>query len=85
MGEPALATEEAVEIKIGVQDTARELAFDSNDTPESVTAAYEKALATDGLLTLKDDRDRTIVVPASKIAYLEIAAATRGRVGFGSL
>lgn len=78
-------TEDAVEIKIGVQETARELSFESNDTPDSVTAAYEAALATGGLLTLKDERDRTIVVPAAKIAYLEIGAASRGKVGFGAL
>lgn len=73
-----------MEIRIGVQDTARELSFDSEDSPESVSAAYEKALAAGGLLSLKDDRGRTIIVPAAKIAYLEIGPASRGRVGFGS-
>ena len=74
-----------MEIKIGVQDTVRELAFESNDSPADVTATFEQALASGGLLTLKDERDRTIVVPAAKVAYLEIGAATRGKVGFGSL
>lgn len=73
-----------MEIKIGVQETARELSFDSDDAPEAVTAAFEKALAEGGLLSLKDDRGRTIVVPAAKVAYLEIGPASRGRVGFGS-
>lgn len=73
-----------MEIKIGVQDTARELSFDSDDTPESVTAAFEAALSSGGLLSLKDDRGRTIVVPAAKVAYLEVGPVTRGKVGFGS-
>jgi len=30
-----------------------------------------------------DDRGRTIIVPGSKIAYVEIGAASKGRVGFG--
>lgn len=74
-----------MEIKIGVQDTARELAFDSDMAPEAVVAAYEAARASGGLLSLADDRGRTIIVPAEKVAYLDLGPATRGKVGFGSL
>ena len=73
-----------MEIKIGVQDTARELSLDSNDTSEQVIAAVEAALASGGVLTLVDDRGRTVVVPAAKLAYVEVSATTKGRVGFGS-
>jgi hypothetical protein len=73
-----------VEIKIGVQDTAREVSLDSNDTSESVIAAVNEAIATAGILTLVDDRGRTVIVPAAKLAYVEISANTKGRVGFGS-
>lgn len=73
-----------MEIKIGVQDTARELAFESDDAPDSVVAAYESARKSGGLLTLTDDRGRTIVVPADKIAYIEVGPASRGKVGFGA-
>jgi len=72
-----------VEIKIGVQDTPREVALDSNDNPDDVIAAVEAALASGGNLTLVDDRGRTVIVPASKIAYVEVGAASKGRVGFG--
>ena len=30
-----------------------------------------------------DDRGRTVIVPAAKIAYVEVGAPTKGRVGFG--
>ncbi len=73
-----------MEIKIGVQDTAREVSLDSNDTSEDVIAAVNEALASGGVLTLIDDRGRTVIVPATKIAYVEIGASTKGRVGFGS-
>jgi hypothetical protein len=73
----------AVEIKIGVQDTPREVTLDSNDTPEDVIKAVEAALAKGGNLTLVDDRGRTVIVPGAKIAYVEVGAATKGRVGFG--
>ena len=73
-----------MEIKIGVQDTPREVSLDSTDTSENVIAAVEAALASGGVLTLVDDRGRTVMVPASKIAYVEVGATTKGRVGFGS-
>lgn len=73
-----------MEIKIGVQDTPREVSLDSEDTAESVIAAVEAALAGGGNLKLVDERGRTVIVPAAKIAYVEVGATTRGRVGFGS-
>jgi Protein of unknown function (DUF3107) len=73
-----------VEIKIGVQDTVREVALDSNDTSEEVIAAVEAALASGAVLKLVDERGRTVMVPGTKIAYVEVGANTKGRVGFGS-
>lgn len=73
-----------MEIKIGVQDTPREVSLDSDESAESVIAAVETALADGGVLRLVDDRGRTVIVPAAKIAYVEVGSSTRGRVGFGS-
>lgn len=73
-----------MEIKIGVQDTVREVALDSNDTSEEVIAAVEAALASGAVLKLIDERGRTVMVPGTKIAYVEVGANTKGRVGFGS-
>ena len=73
-----------MEIKIGVQDTVREVSLDSNDTSEDVIAAVEAALASGGLLKLVDERGRTVLIPGTKIAYVEVGATTKGRVGFGS-
>jgi hypothetical protein len=72
-----------VEVKIGVQHTNRELTLESVQTPAEVADAVTKALAeSDGLLTLVDEKGRQVLVPASKIAYVEIAEATTRRVGF---
>jgi hypothetical protein len=73
-----------MEIKIGVQHSAREVALDSELSPEDVHAAVTKAIDSGSLLTLTDDRGRTIVVPGTKIAYVEIGAPASRRVGFGS-
>jgi hypothetical protein len=75
-----------VEVKIGVQFAARELVLESSQTPEQVAKAVDEALRADiGVLTLEDEKGRRILVPADKLAYVEIAEAESRRVGFGSL
>jgi hypothetical protein len=75
-----------VEVKIGVQFAARELVLESSQTPEQVAKAVDDALRADlGVLSLEDEKGRRILVPADKLAYVEIAEAESRRVGFGSL
>lgn len=75
-----------VEVKIGVQYTARELVIESAQTPAEIEKAVGDALRADlGILTLVDEKGRRIVVPADKLAYVEIAEAESRRVGFGAL
>lgn len=73
-----------MDIKIGVQESPREINLESNDSVEDVTAAVEQAIAKGSLLSLTDDRGRTVLVPGAKITYVEIGPATRGKVGFGN-
>jgi hypothetical protein len=73
-----------VEIKVGVENTPREVALESEQTPEQVTAAVEAALANGTVLSLTDDRGRTVLIPGAKIAYVEIGAPSSRRVGFGA-
>ncbi|SDE14456.1 DUF3107 domain-containing protein [Auraticoccus monumenti] len=73
-----------MEIKVGIQHIGREVTVESEATADDVRAELEKAVADDGLLTLRDARGRTVLVPASKIAYLEVGEETTRRVGFGA-
>jgi hypothetical protein len=73
-----------MDIKIGIQDTPREVQLDSDESPEAVTARISEAIASGSLLMLTDDRGRTVMVPGAKIAYVEIGAPSTRRVGFGS-
>jgi hypothetical protein len=84
MGEHTTRRSTAVEVKIGVQDSPREISLDSDETPEAVTAAVKAAIESGSLLSLTDDRGRTILINAAKISYIEIGAASSRRVGFGS-
>lgn len=72
-----------MEVKIGVQYAARELVLDSVQTPAEVEKAVTEALSDeDGVLNLVDDKGRRVIVPVSKVAYVEIAEAVTRKVGF---
>jgi hypothetical protein len=74
-----------VEVKIGVQQSVRELTLESAQTPDEVATAVAEAISAGGLLSLDDEKGRRVVVPADKIAYVEIGPASQRRVGFGSV
>jgi hypothetical protein len=75
-----------VEVKIGVQHVARELVLESAQSPQDVEKAVAEALRADlGVLSLVDDKGRRVLVPADKLAYVEIAETEQRRVGFGAL
>ena len=73
-----------MDIVIGVQHTARDISLESDETPETVSKKVADALSSGGLLTLTDSKGRTVIVPAEKIAYVDLGPATGRRVGFGT-
>jgi hypothetical protein len=73
-----------MEIRIGIQQSPREVALESNETPAEVNKKVAEAIKSGEVLTLTDDKGRTIIVPGSKIAFVEVGVATVGKVGFAS-
>lgn len=73
-----------VEIKIGIQYAPREIVVDSAETPDAVQQQVADAVAAGSVLTLTDTKGRTVIVPAAKIAYVEIGGGVAGTVGFRS-
>ncbi|HET9257808.1 MAG TPA: DUF3107 domain-containing protein [Pseudonocardiaceae bacterium] len=72
-----------MEVKIGVADSPRELTVSTTDTPDAIEALVTAALRNaQGMLTLSDDKGRRYMVPASRVAYIEIGPADSRRVGF---
>jgi len=67
-----------VEVRIGVQNVARELAFESN---QSVDEALKKG----GTLALRDEKGRRYVVPVGALGYVHIGETEKSRVGFGTV
>lgn len=73
-----------VEVRIGVQNVARELAFESSQNVDDVTRAVDEALKAGGTLRLEDDKGRQYVVPVAALGYVHIGETEKSRVGFGT-
>jgi hypothetical protein len=74
----------AVEVKIGVTDSPRELIFKSSQTPDELEKLVTDALTKGSeVVSLSDEKGRRFLVLSSRIAYLEIGVADSRRVGFG--
>lgn len=73
-----------MEVKIGVLHAPRELSFETDEAAENVEKLFAEALASDGVLALTDTKHRRVLVPAARIAYVEIGSGVVGQVGFRS-
>jgi Protein of unknown function (DUF3107) len=73
-----------VEVKIGVQNAARELTVETDESAENVEKMVSDAVASEGVLTLSDTKGRKVIVPVAKLAYVEIGHGVAGQVGFRS-
>jgi Protein of unknown function (DUF3107) len=75
-----------VEVKIGVQNAPREIALESTQSADEISDLVSEALGSEGgMLSLVDDKGRRVLVPASKIAYVELGEPQERRVGFGAM
>lgn len=73
-----------MEVKIGIQSVVRELILETNDEPEDIERALSAAVTEGTLLVLYDDKGGKVMVPADKIAYVEVGTGPGRRVGFGA-
>ena len=74
-----------MEVKIGVQHATRELVLESAESSDDVEKAVAAALGDDnGVLVLSDAKGRKVLVPADRLAYVELGTSTAGHVGFRS-
>ncbi|HEX5567425.1 MAG TPA: DUF3107 domain-containing protein [Streptomyces sp.] len=75
-----------MEVKIGVQHAPRELVLESGQTAEEIERLVAEALAGKSqLLSLVDEHGRRVVVPADRLAYVDIGEPSGRKVGFGTL
>lgn len=72
-----------MDIKIGVENTTREITLESDRTADDVRLDLIKALLDNGLFEIEDTKGRRVLVPAAKIAYVDLGSEKAARVGFG--
>ena len=72
-----------MEIRIGIRENQRDLAFETNLTSAQVSALVTNAFAAkQDLVSFEDDKGKTILVSVARIAFVEIGAEQNRRVGF---
>ncbi|SDR73977.1 DUF3107 domain-containing protein [Agrococcus carbonis] len=70
-----------MDIRIGIKDSAREIAFDSAQTAKEVEDAVLAAFGA-AHLALDDAKGRRYIVPSASIAYVEIGSESTRKIGF---
>ncbi|MER8102006.1 DUF3107 domain-containing protein [Kitasatospora sp. NPDC059811] len=74
-----------MEVKIGVQNTPREIVIESTQSADEIQSAIAKALeGSEKLFALTDEHGRRVIVPAERLAYVEIGEQAARKVGFGT-
>jgi hypothetical protein len=73
-----------VEVRIGIQMAPRELTVDTAASAQEVEQALTAAVADGKVFVLADEKGGTILVPADKIAYVELGSPEARRIGFGN-
>ena len=71
-----------VDIRIGIQNSPREISFESAQTASEIEHTVAEALAAQSVLRLVDAKGSAYLVPAAALAYVEIGAEEVRRVGF---
>lgn len=72
-----------MEVRIGIRENGRDLGFDSALSAKELTDQISVAISSGAaLIELLDDKGKTILVPTSAIAYVEIGVDQNRRVGF---
>lgn len=72
-----------MEVKIGIQSVVRELVLETESAFEEVERSLTAAITDGGVFVLTDEKGGKVMVPADKIAYVEIGGAEPRRIGFG--
>jgi hypothetical protein len=83
---PILEETAAVDIRIGVSQTAKEIDVElpADADADDLKTSIDQAIADGTTLWLTDRKGRQVGIPAEKIAYLEIGRPDDGRrIGFG--
>ena len=72
-----------VDIRIGILNSPRELAFETSEAAADIVAALTVAMEKGApVVTLTDSKGKQYLVPTAAIGYVEIGSDSARRVGF---
>ena len=72
-----------MDIRIGIANSAREIAFESAQTAAEIEKTVSDALESEAkYVRLRDEKGRLYLVPTVSFAYLEVGSEETRRVGF---
>jgi hypothetical protein len=72
------------EVKIGISDSTHEINIECINTQSEVISKVNEAIKSSSVLSLSDTKGRELLVPASKISYVEVGESIDRRVGFAN-
>jgi hypothetical protein len=78
-------SESQTQVRIGISDSNQELNFETPLAREEVQALISTALTSLTPVVLTDSKERTVIVPVAKIAFVELGSAPERKVGFATL
>ncbi len=73
-----------MDVRIGIQNVAREVVIESAETAEQVSKTVRDAISGSTDLVLSDSKGRQVIVPAGVIGFVEVGAEEQRRVGFAA-
>ncbi len=74
-----------MEVRIGISDVSREVTLRTKTTADEIVEHLHKAVTEKSLFEVVDEQGRRVVVPASKVAYLDLGSSDIRAVGFGAV
>ncbi len=74
-----------MEIKVGIQHVNREIVVETTESAADIEASLATALSDETFFTVTDERGRKVLIPAAKIAYVDLGEENARHVGFGSV
>ena len=72
-----------MEIKIGIKELGREVSIESTEDEETILQKVSEALENRSVLSLKDSKGNTTLVPGDSLGYVQIGAEAKRHIGFG--
>ena len=74
-----------MEVKVGILHVQRELTLETEEAASAIQQRLTEALANGGVLHLTDDKGRSVLIPATTIAYLDLGTEHVRPVGSSCL